>query len=1053
MATFQDGGISRKKLTTYGKATRKRIPEYHGFASMARKSQTPDFQSKIERPALTSIAPAAPSSTRPTTPSKLKSARERSASRTPSAKSGDIFDVPESDDDSPQPSKPVQRKVTPTRPKVVRLRSVSKGPVSKPPTSIFDVPESDDDAPIPKPAVRKPIRKPTSPPTKTKPILRRSVSRTPAPPSPVKDIYDMPSEDEAPVRKIARTPHVKQPKMLGVVQKPISISSSQATTPKKDVFDVPSSDDEAEPTPRPVQKPVKKMVVKGVSQVSHKPPTSGLDDMASRKKLKLSPVEPLLKRLPINTTRPVSKPRLKNIRPGNTSPKTGHFVKMVARPKVQEPPQRKTEPPQTPENVSESPESEASTPSINLSDVDMMDVDPTGRHISPKGKNVWQTLLEPEETNEESTAESEESDMVEVVEIKSARSRAPPAGSRLRSPLSRPAGVMKPPQKTSRTLPRRRLIDSLVEQAADSSEEESEDEVSSESTHSADLDIVMEDAPSSQNVLQPPMISESQSSQVTGPRFTYAKQRSMLNEDDLMSQLAMELPAVPPSNSQGRRGRRASIPTLKPLASFHEEVDDEDDSVAAIRSVHELRQAGANNRFLDEVQDFLDRIGSPGKTTPSMRRSGLLDLAHKLQDKNFSRQFRSNGMEQRLFLHLGQETEIVSGFLMVTILVSLLMEGNMPHIVSQLRRQGITRLLIRLLENQSAINLVAKDRKSNMSKVAQSLVSEYQEYLLQLTVWEDLKPVSVSPRTIALKCLELMVRQTRESGNAADIFSKELTTNLFAIVKSATDDRSWALPKEKSAIDFYLALSALESHSITARTVQDETIWINEYLPVIGATLQIALTRPLEEFGILQILLLRLTLNVTNNNPKASDVFARAHLMSVMGQVIVTRFNQISKFMLEEDLSVAVDHLILVLGVMINFAEWSPVCRESLQTLEGSSSDPLDGMVQAFADSLERSSQADSVQESQKNVAFGYLSVLLGYLSLLPSLSERIQAKQPRKTLRPIVASIEEFIGHHKTVDMIAADEEGYSPQTGLTERLEGLVTKLKGVKVKGERK
>ncbi|KAH9221844.1 wings apart-like protein regulation of heterochromatin-domain-containing protein [Leptodontidium sp. 2 PMI_412] len=980
MATFQDGGVSRKKLTTYGKATRKRIPEYHGFASMARKSQTPDLQSKIERPALTSIAPAAPSS-RPTTPSQLKSVRERSASRTPSAKSGDIFDVPETDDESPQPPKPVQRKVTPTKPKVVRPRSVSRGPVSKPPASIFDVPESDDDAPVPKPAARKPVRKPASAPTKTKP----------------------------------------------------------------DVFDVPSSEDEAEPTPRPVQKLVKKVVVNGVPQVNHKPPTSGLDDMASRKKLKLSPDEPSLKRLSANTSRAVSKPRVKNIKGGNTSPKSGYFTKMVARPKVQEPPQKQPEPPQTPENVSESPEPEASTPSINLSDVDMMDVDPTGRDISPKGKKMWQALLEPEESNGESTTESDESGMVEVVEFKPARSRAP-AAPRLRSPLSRPARVMKPPQRNSRTLPRRRLIDSLVEQAADSSEEESEDDDSSESTQSAELDIVMEDAANSQNVLPPPLISESQSSQGTGPRFTYAKQRSMLNEDDLMSQLAMELPAVPPQNSQGRRGRRASIPTLKPLASFHEELDDEDDSVAAIRSVHELRQAGANNRFLDEVQDFLDRIGSPGKTTPSMRRSGLLDLAHKMQDKNFSRQFRSNGMEQRLFLHLGQEAEIVSGFLMVTILVSLLIEGNMPHIVSQLRRQGITRLLIRLLESQSGINLVAKDRKSNMSKVAQSLVSEYQNYLLQLPVWEDLKPQSISPRTIALKCLELMVRQTREAGNATDIFSKELTTNLFAIVKSANDDRSWALPKEKSAIDFYLALSALESHSITARTVQDETIWITEYLPIIGDTLQIALTRPLEEFGVLQILLLRLTLNVTNNNPKASDVFARAHLMSAMGQVMVTRFNQISKFMLEEDLSVAVDHLILVLGVMINFAEWSPACRESLQTLKGGSSDPLDEMVQAFSDSLERSSQADSVQESQKNVAFGYLSVLLGYLSLLPSLSERIQAKQPRKTLRPIVASIEEFIGHHKTVDMIAADEEGYSPQTGLTERLEGLVAKLKAV-------
>ncbi|KAH7393566.1 wings apart-like protein regulation of heterochromatin-domain-containing protein [Cadophora sp. MPI-SDFR-AT-0126] len=1046
MATFQDGALPRKKITTYGKAARRRIPEYHGFASMARKSQTPDPQMKINAPVLTSIALEAPSTTRPTTPSKLKAVRERSVSTTPSAKSGNIFDVPESEDEAPRP-KSVQKRVTPPKPKVTRPTAISRAPTSNPSASIFDVPESDNDAPAPKPAARKPVRKPAPESAKVKSVLRRSVSRTPAPPSPVKGIYDIPSEDEAPVRKGARTPPAKQPLKL---QQPMSISSSPAATPKKNVFDMPSSDDEVLPTPRPVKKLVKKTIVNGVSQVTHKAPTSGTEEMASRKKLKLSPDEPALKRLPGNKTHLIPKLNARPPKVRNTSPKAAQFPRMVARPKIQQLTQKQPQPPATPEKLSVSPEPEVGTPSVNLSDVDMMDVDPTGRHISPKGKEMWHALLEPDENSTDDSNAGSES---EVVETKAVGKRAPTAAPKVRSPLARPAGISKPPQKTTRSIPRRRLIDSLVEQAANSSDssEESEDEDEDEddapdSSHSVDLDIVMEDAPASQT-LQPALVSESQNSQVTGPKFTYAKQRSMLNEDDLMSQLAMELPTVPPQTAQGRRGRRASIPILKPLASFNEEVDVEDDSVATIRSVHELRQAGANNRFLDEVQDFLDRIGSPGKTTPSMRRSGLLDLAHKMQDKNFSRQFRSNGMEQRLFLHLGLETEIVSGFLMVTILVSLLMEGNMPHIVSQLRRQGITRLLIRLLENQSSINLVAKDRKNNMSKVAQSLISEYQDYLLQSHVWEDLKPQSISPRTIALKCLELMVRQTREAGSAADIFSKELTTNLFAIVKSATDAQSWALPKEKSAIDFYLALSALESHSITARTVQDETIWINEFLPIIGDELQISSTRPLEEFGVLQILLLRLTLNVTNNNPRASDVFARASLMSAMGQVMVTRFNQISRFMLEEDLSVAVDHLILVLGVMINFAEWSPACRESLQTLESDSSDPLDGMVSAFADSLERTSQADSVQESQKNVAFGYLSVLLGFLSMLPQLAERIQARQPRKTLRPIVASIEEFIGHHKTVDMIAADEEGYSPQTGLTERLEALVKKLKGVK------
>jgi hypothetical protein len=87
------------------------------------------------------------------------------------------------------------------------------------------------------------------------------------------------------------------------------------------------------------------------------------------------------------------------------------------------------------------------------------------------------------------------------------------------------------------------------------------------------------------------------------------------------------------------------------------------------------------------------------------------------------------------------------------------------------------------------------------------------------------------------------------------------------------------------------------------------------------------------------------------------------------------------------------------------------------------------------------------VEESQKNVAFGYLSVLLGYLSLQPGIAERIRARQPRGSIRPLLASIEEFIGHHKTVDdLIEADEDGHNAHTGLTERLQNLVTKLSEV-------
>jgi hypothetical protein len=430
----------------------------------------------------------------------------------------------------------------------------------------------------------------------------------------------------------------------------------------------------------------------------------------------------------------------------------------------------------------------------------------------------------------------------------------------------------------------------------------------------------------------------------------------MLSEKDIMKELAFDIPLPPAQTPKNGKMGRGGPSTLTPLKGFPDD-DDDLESTPGIRSVHELRQAGANNRFLDEIEDLLDRIGTPSAAPSSMRRAGLLELASKMQNKDFERKFRAHGVEQRLFLHLDQETDVIAGFIMVSVLITLLVDATMPHVVAQLRRHGIAKLLIRLLDAKIGIVPLSNERKTNMSKITRSSISKLQEFLLKLSVWEELQPQTITPRAAALKCLELMIRQTREAGDSGNIISKELISALFSILKSAEEDTSWELPNDQQAIDFCLTLSALESHSITARSTYDESTWVSEYLPVIADTLQIGLSKPAEGFGLLQLLALRLTLNVTNNSPKASDVFAREPLMAVMGQAVVTKFKMISRFLTEEEFSITMDHLILVLGVMINFAEWSSQARGSLQALDGTPNDPLDGMIQLFLDNQSRTSE------------------------------------------------------------------------------------------------
>lgn len=831
-------------------------------------------------------------------------------------------------------------------------------------------------------------------PTKRIPSQERPIDSVPPPAAKV-DIYEL-SEDEAPAPKAKTVP-------TKTTTRPKVTSSSSAITVANSIFDVPSSDDEVRIISKTKKPSVKSTEVRVLSSEKSQTSAEPTDLPEQRKRLKLSPKEEQGKKavVPITTkkalsssstiaklvktTSSVSNGGASTIKKPNkvtvlesskatinatkisralSQPSKGLISTIVTRPKLQT---RKTlENPHTPQKpIQQPPQQEKcltpiqSIPSPQLSDVDMMDVDPQGKYISPRGAKLWKDLLERDDEE------------VEIISTKIA-GRGPSPG-KISPPifgkkLSKPAGISKPAQKTPRNVPRKRLIDLLVEQASsEASEDESDGSDAMDGVNSPPQDSrgYLSRAQSAVPEIIPPMQSGSQSqgSQITGPKFVYGRERTVLAEKDFMQALEAEMPTVDSQVPGGRRTRRGSIPTLPVLASFHDmDLDEGEGTGAAILSVHELRQAGANNRFNDELDDFLDRIGSPGGANASMRRSGLLDLANKLKDKNFARQFRSNAAEEKLFVHLGKETDVVAGFVIVAMLTSIFADGNVSHIVTQLRRQGITRLLIRLLENNSSIQTISKERKSNMSKISQSLLAEYHDHLIQLPVWEESPPQSISPRTIALKCLEKMVRQTREAGITGDIFSKELTGKLFDILKTASDPDTWNLLKAKQAIDFSLALSALESHSITARTADNEAIWISDFLPVIADTLEVALSQKAEDFGDTQLLILRLALNVTNNNAKGADVFARPALLAVMGSVVVAKFKKIARFLREEEFCIVMDHLVLTLGVMINFAEWSTPARLVLQGLEGRSDDPLDRMVQLFLDNREQMAEVCRVR-------------------------------------------------------------------------------------------
>ncbi|ATZ48399.1 hypothetical protein BCIN_03g06230 [Botrytis cinerea B05.10] len=895
-------------------------------------------------------------------------------------------------------------KPSPSTPSAIKTQST---------VDLYDVPLSDEEEP---------------------PLMRKNVAK-PAPKLKGKSaMYDVPlgdKEDESTRRK--NIPKLKQ-------------KASQTST----IYDVPLSEDDEPPSARKnLSKLPPKVTQKqlAVGKAKHFVTTESASvksvEMPERKKRKLSPAEqPRREPSKLAATLPKVQPhpKIRQAKPAtDTLPKrqvvhTKPVMESIqTKPAVHRGPQKQSN--RTP--VQQRPRSSTSTGST----ASLRLAASPGRHISPKATKLWDAL-------DNETQETTMSSPDELSLVVSTPKRVYPMARK----LSKTAAFAKPANLT----PRKRLIDSLVEQTprqdSDNEDDDDDDESGNEHENSQLEDHFQHLNNSRAQSLTPEVptftapVQASQGPPITGPKFTYSRQRSMLVEEDMMEQLAFDMPLETPQSSQRRRG---SIPSLKPLSSFREEDQQEDEAAStAIRTIHELRQAGANSRFADEVEDLLDRIGRPSTKLSSMRRSGLLDLGLKMKDKAFVRQFRAHGAEQRLFIEIGQEADVVSGFLMTSLITPILAEGSAPLVVSQLQRQGIAKLLGRLISVEKSFVTVINERKTNMSKMAQKSMAAYHDSLLAIPAWKDLSPHELSPRTLALKCLELMVRQCREAGDASDIISEELNTSLFEILKLSNSDAAWDFPHGTKAVDFYLTLSTLESHSLVSRIAQDETVWIRQFLPIIGNTLNTALNRPLESFGEQQILALKLTVNVTNHNSKACDAIADSDFMFTILRVIVAKFKSMSSLWAEEEIVVAVDNLILLIGAMINFALWSTKALQNINDFAGAAKDPLDELIRLFVDNREKTFEVDSQHESHKNVPFGYLSVLLGHFCLLPAIEKRIRIRQTTKTLRPLITSINEFIVYHKAADdEIAPNEDGHSPHVTVTKQLEDLVQKLLAIK------
>jgi hypothetical protein len=654
--------------------------------------------------------------------------------------------------------------------------------------------------------------------------------------------------------------------------------------------------------------------------------------------------------------------------------------------------------------------------------------------LTPKQTQLWAELLEP--TLIPDTGMKKLSIAEDTMQSKSVR-RAPVALERSSSDV--------PVRRT-------RVIDRLKASAPNSSDEdESQDE-----DDEMEIDKPNFDTPAVQptgvegaasqvtNALSQTVQSQDRPTKATasGSLITYAKQRSHLADDNLESALMLDLPMVVPERPAAtarRVGRSAAA-----ARTVSHDTDELDEAPAGgLRTIHELRAGGRNVRLMGEIEDLLGEIADHATSARSRRRGALLDLATKLMDKTFAEQMFRHGYENALLLECKTFADAPADFLLATILV-LLLHAEPPSQTLSSFEEALP-CIGKLLTRSSDIARVAKERQSNMSRSAQGDLATFTNTLkAHGALWGESQPPVISSRIVSLKAIDLTVRKLRAMGNKSELLDFESLTLLLP--KGAFTGLQTNAGK---AFEATLVISILES----LKTLSAAGSWPDSCTASV-ATLPAVFAEEWQVPPDTKWVAYRLCANITNESTLVQAAFVERDAVRHIMAEIVHGFDLLhnpstTASAPEANAKRDFDVLVLAIGALINLTEHSAVAQQ--QAIHQAAQPSLAAIVHIFLEAQKHVLEADSVEQVEANVVYGYLAIMLANICQDGEARKFVRSLLPGGKLDVLVSAVEEFVQHHEKAGAQQESGDTVEEWGNFTERLLGVLTKLKAAERDGE--
>ena len=416
-------------------------------------------------------------------------------------------------------------------------------------------------------------------------------------------------------------------------------------------------------------------------------------------------------------------------------------------------------------------------------------------------------------------------------------------------------------------------------------------------------------------------VLERQSSNVSVPaparvRATYAKQRSYLSD------MVDSLDSLPASNSQTSSqqnySQALSFTSIPSQMELDIEDSDEPNSFSQVKSIHELRRGGAVKQFDLDTQSILEDVESSSK---SSRIAGLLQLAAKIKEAMFLRQFQDSGNVQRFTDAVHEGLDEVSAVLVAVILQSLLSaESSSPRTLLQML-DALYRLPAQLLSEPKTLSQIAKHRSQNLSKLLIRDIIDFEGNILDASERACLNVdtvvlgsiVSAQRELIGLK--EPLPRLPRQTLNEILSIFKEAQ-------EEATRDGIYA-EIEKTR----LLLSILEVACTNPE--QESPSLRRSRLDEVGQAVAGIMSEASSSHPDVEHSCLRLIVSLSNNDAKVCRALSKGNLISTVFQVVDEHFLALAGLAgLEKQIDNArLDSVILAVGCLLNLAECADEAR------------------------------------------------------------------------------------------------------------------------------